>query len=104
MPLLPNTAMTTFTIPAAVSADGVIQARQITCVVTPGHAEAVGLRLQQGRLFNEGDVGAGIRPMVVNDEFVRRYFPNARDRPALQESVSERSPMDTEIIGLSAPS
>jgi putative ABC transport system permease protein len=101
MPLLPNTAMTSFTIPAAVSADGVIQARQITYVVTPGYAEAVGLRLQQGRLFNEGDVGAGIRPMVVNDEFVRRYFPNATViGRRFRNLYPSDPPMDTEIIGV----
>ena len=101
MPLLPNTAMTFFTIPADVSADGMIRARQITYVVTPGYAEAVGLRLQQGRLFNEGDVGAGIRPMLVNDEFVRRYFPHAAViGRRFRNLYPSDPPMDTEIIGV----
>jgi putative ABC transport system permease protein len=101
MPLLPNTAMTTFTIPAAVSAEGLIQTRQITYIVTPGYAESIGLRLQQGRLFNEGDVGAGIRPMIVNDEFVRRYFPHATViGRRFRNLYPSDPPMETEIIGI----
>jgi len=103
MPLLPNTAMTTFRIPAAVAAEGLIQTRQVTYIVTPGYAEAIGLRLQQGRLFNAGDVGAGIRPMIVNDEFVRRYFPQATMiGRRFRNLYPSDPPMDTEIVGVVA--
>lgn len=39
--------------------------------VTPGYAEAVGLRLRDGRLFNPGDLSAPLQSMLVNEEFVR---------------------------------
>jgi predicted permease len=101
MPLLPMTAMTSFTVPGAMPGDGLIQTRQITYVVTSGYAEALSLRLRQGRLFNDADVGAGVRPMIVNDEFVRRYFPRA---PVIGRRFSNLypsdPPMETEIVGI----
>jgi putative ABC transport system permease protein len=101
MPLLPMTAMTSFTVAGAAPGEGPIHTRQITYVVTPGYAEALSLRLRQGRLFNDADVGAGVRPMIVNDEFVRRYFPHA---PVLERRFRNLYPSDppieTEIVGV----
>jgi putative ABC transport system permease protein len=42
--------------------------------VTPGYAEALGLRLHEGRFFNDRDVGAATQPMLVNREFVNQYL------------------------------
>ncbi|MBY0497253.1 MAG: ADOP family duplicated permease [Cyanobacteria bacterium] len=39
--------------------------------VTPGYAEAVGLRLRNGRLFNTSDLSSPLQSMLVNEEFVR---------------------------------
>jgi predicted permease len=39
--------------------------------VTPGYAEAVGLRLNRGRLFNTSDLSSPLQSMLVNEEFVR---------------------------------
>lgn len=39
--------------------------------VTPGYAEAVGLRLRRGRLFEASDLSAPLQSMMVNEEFVR---------------------------------
>ena len=39
--------------------------------VTPGYAEAVGLRLRGGRLFNTSDLSSPLQSMLVNEEFVR---------------------------------
>src|SRR5207244_11612568 len=104
IPLLPNTAMTSFTVPAAAPAEGLIQTRQITYVVTPGYAEAIALRLRQGRIFNEGDVGAGVPPMLVNDEFVRRYFPHASViRRRHRNLYPSNPPLDTEFVGVVGP-
>jgi putative ABC transport system permease protein len=74
MPLLKNTVMTSFTLPADAVGGKPTQTRQMTYVVTPGYAEAVGLRLHQGRFFTDGDASAGTRAMIVNEEFVRRYL------------------------------
>lgn len=39
--------------------------------VTPGYAEAVGLRLRAGRLFNTSDLSSPLQSMLVNEAFVR---------------------------------
>jgi putative ABC transport system permease protein len=39
--------------------------------ITPGYAEAVGLRLRGGRLFNTSDLSSPLQSMLVNEAFVR---------------------------------
>jgi predicted permease len=51
-------------------------ARSLTYIVTPGYAEALGLRLKKGRVFAESDFGSGVVPWVVNEEFARLYLPS----------------------------
>jgi predicted permease len=51
-----------------------ITARTLSYVVTPGYADALSLRLREGRSFTESDVSAGVRPTIVNEEFVRTHL------------------------------
>jgi predicted permease len=39
--------------------------------ITPGYAEAVGLRLRGGRLFDTSDLSSPLQSMLVNEQFVR---------------------------------
>jgi putative ABC transport system permease protein len=50
-------------------------ARSLAYRVTPGYAEALGLRLKQGRLFHDADVSSGTTPWIVNEEFAHLYLP-----------------------------
>jgi putative ABC transport system permease protein len=50
-------------------------ARSLQYVVTPGYAEALGLRSKRGRVFHESDAGGDVRPWIVNEEFARLYLP-----------------------------
>ena len=52
-----------------------MSARSFQYVVTPGYAEALGLRLKSGRSFREFDLTSDVRPWVVNQEFARLYLP-----------------------------
>jgi putative ABC transport system permease protein len=45
---------------------------------TPGYIETVGIPLRAGRLFRDSDSARAARVMLVNDAFVRRYWPEAR--------------------------
>jgi putative ABC transport system permease protein len=45
-------------------------------VVTPGYFSALQLRLVEGRYLNERDTAGSPHVIVVNESFVRRYFPN----------------------------
>jgi predicted permease len=76
-------------------------ARALLYTVTPGYAEALGLRLRAGRLFTEGDVNGAVRSWIVNEEFARQYLP----RPAVGyrfEQPGDGPPLTVEIIGVVA--
>jgi putative ABC transport system permease protein len=73
-PLTPKTAIVPFTLPAALSGGKPNQGRTVANWVTPGYAEALGLRLREGRFFDGADQGAGVLPILVNQEFVRRHL------------------------------
>lgn len=101
MPMLDVTAVSTFTLPPDAGAGKPTQTRTVTYVITPGYAEALGLRLRQGRFFTDADAAAGTRAMMVNDEFVRRYLSAAPavGRRFARLYLSEQNVL-TEIIGV----
>ncbi len=49
-------------------------------IVTPGYLETLGLKLLEGRFYEEADMAPGRRQFVVDQSFARKFFP---DRPAL---------------------
>ena len=44
-------------------------------IVTPGYAETLGLKLVEGRFYEEADLAPGRRYFVVDQSFARRYLP-----------------------------
>ena len=44
--------------------------------VTPGYLETLGLKLVEGRFYEEADRDPKRRVFVVDESFARRYFPN----------------------------
>jgi hypothetical protein len=74
-------------------------ARALTYLVTPGYAEALGLRLRGGRLFTDADDATGTRPWIVNEEFARLYLP---PNPVGYrfEQRADSGPIPVEIIGV----
>jgi predicted permease len=77
-PFVRSVAISGFTMPGTGPDGQPLVARAISYVVTPGYAEALKLRLRQGRLFEARDMSSGILPMLVNDEFVRAYLNDGR--------------------------
>src|SRR6185295_2097908 len=45
-------------------------------IVTPGYRETLGLKLVEGRFYEEADMAPGRRLFVVDQSFARKYFPN----------------------------
>jgi putative ABC transport system permease protein len=45
-------------------------------VISPGYMEAVGIRLRRGRMFTDRDTNTSQPVAIVNETFVRRFFPN----------------------------
>ena len=101
MPLMSMSAVTTFSLPADTGTRQPTQTRALSYTVTPGYAEALGLRLRDGRLFTDRDVAPGTRKMIVNDDFVRRYLSAGRavDRLLPPMYVNDKDVV-TEIIGV----
>jgi putative ABC transport system permease protein len=56
-------------------------------VVTPTAFEALGVPLTRGRMFNPGDLPDGLPAVVVNEAFVRRFYP---DRDPIGKRVTFR--------------
>jgi predicted permease len=74
MPFSESTFITAFDLPPAVAGGRPARVRAWAYQVTPGYAEALGLRLRAGRLFETSDTRPDRFPVLVNDEFVRRYL------------------------------
>jgi putative ABC transport system permease protein len=67
-------------------------------VVTPGYAEALGLRLREGRFFRESDTTSPVVAMLVNEAFVRAYLNDGR--PVVGRRESRLAWDDAEIVGV----
>ncbi|HEY7186931.1 MAG TPA: ABC transporter permease [Vicinamibacterales bacterium] len=44
-------------------------------IVTPGYAQTLGLKLVEGRFYEDADLAPGRRPVVVDQSFARKFFP-----------------------------
>jgi putative ABC transport system permease protein len=78
--------------------------------ITPGYLRTLGLRLRRGRDFTEADILEAPGVALVNESFVRRFFPN--EDPIGQHVTMERtlvplgatniygSPVWSEIVGI----
>jgi hypothetical protein len=103
MPLDRMSQIAGFPAPWARPGSAPVSARSLQYVVTPGYAEALGLRLKRGRLFRESDAASEVRPWIVNEEFARLYLPpdpiGYRWKSAATETTPERT---NEIVGVIA--
>jgi predicted permease len=102
LPLMPVTAMTSFQIASTLGSEP-IRTRQRSYTVTSGYAQAIGLRVREGRLFLDSDTGAKSRVIVVNDEFVRRYIsgePVAGRRVSIVDDIPGARAQETTVVGV----
>jgi putative ABC transport system permease protein len=68
-----------FRLPGLTGADGKpVMATAFRAIVTPGYAEALGMRLKEGRLFRADDMTSAVRPILVNETFAKTYFTDGR--------------------------
>ena len=74
IPLMRQTAVTGFKVPESIARGKPTEGRALVYWVTPGYAESLGLRLQEGRFFVKGDEQAGTLATIVNQEFVRQHL------------------------------
>jgi putative ABC transport system permease protein len=100
MPMVGLTAVTSFPIAPSPQSDTTVMTRSITYVATPGYAEAVGLRLREGRFFTRDDQRPGVRSLIVNEEFVRRYLRGPVIGRRFERLYSGEESVPTEIVGV----
>jgi predicted permease len=78
-----------------------VTARALYYVVTPGYAEALGLRRIEGRLLEPQDSTAAIQAMVVNEAFVTSYLNDGRPVAGrLYQGLLADPTVTTEIVGV----
>jgi predicted permease len=76
-------------------------ARALQYVVTDGYAEALGLKLKQGRLLQASDETAAIQAMIVNEAFVRAYMMDGKPIVGRQyRGLLSDATVTTEIVGV----
>ena len=90
IPLMRQTAVTGFKVPESIARSKPTEGRALVYWVTPGYAESLGLRLQEGRFFVEGDERAGTLATIVNQEFLYASTSRTRDRWT-QDSKARRA-------------
>jgi hypothetical protein len=100
MPMVGMTAVTSFPVAPSPTSETTVMTRSITYVATPGYAEAIGLRLREGRFFTRDDQRPGVRAMIVNDEFVRRYLRGQVVGRRFDQLYSGEEKAPTEIVGI----
>ena len=101
IPLMRQTAMISFAVPASAAGGKPTTGRALVYWVTPGYAEALRLRLREGRFFEAGDRRAGTLRTVVNEEFVRQHLASPRAAGLmLPNLVQAEGKLTAEIIGV----
>ena len=101
IPLTRQTAMISFSVPEAAAGGKPTYGRALVYWITPGYAEALGLRLRQGRFFTPHDRRAGTVRTIVNEEFVRRHLASAQAAGLmLPDLVQAEGKATAEIVGV----
>jgi putative ABC transport system permease protein len=99
-PLNQSTAVSGFSFRANPAAEQVI-ARGLYYVVTPGYAEALKLRLIEGRLLQPSDSTSPIQAMVVNEAFVKSYMTDGKPATGRRyQGLLADQKVTTEIVGV----
>jgi predicted permease len=71
--------------------------------VTPGYAEALGIRIKSGRLFTDADVDSSTDAVIVNEEFVRTYWNDGKPVVGRRhEGVFGAKGTTSEVVGVVA--
>jgi putative ABC transport system permease protein len=98
---MPQSAIEPFTVPESIAGGKPTRGRALVYWITAGYAEALGLRLRQGRFFVDADVRAGTLPTIVNEEFVRQHLAASQVTGLRIPGLVGQDPRVTaEIIGV----
>lgn len=101
IPLMMRTAVVPFALPDAIAGGKPTRGRALVYWITAGYAEALGLRLREGRFFVETDARAASLATIVNEEFVRRHLarPHATGL-TIPNLIHQDQGLTAEIVGV----
>lgn len=71
-------------------------------MVGPGYFTTMGIPILLGREIGPQDAGASLRPAVVNETFVHRFFPNTNPIGKHVRDVYPGNPADSIVVGVAA--
>jgi putative ABC transport system permease protein len=97
-----------FPLPGITGPDGKpLLARALQGIITPGYAEALGLRLQAGRFPRDDDATTPTINMIVNESFARTFLADGRGVvgrrfTGIFPNLLKRTDAVAEIVGLVA--
>jgi putative ABC transport system permease protein len=78
-----------------------VTARALQYIVTPGYAEALGMRIKEGRLFHPADATSPIQALIVNEAFARTYITDGQTPVGRRYRGLLANPeTTTEIVGV----
>ena len=101
IPLMRQTAVIGFKVPESIARSKPTEGRALVYWVTPGYAESLGLRLQEGRFFVESDARAATLATIVNQEFVRQHLATRQIVGLrLPQLVGQDQAVTAEIVGV----
>jgi putative ABC transport system permease protein len=101
IPLMRRSAVAPFTLPPGIAGNKPASGRALMYTVTPGYAETLGIRLREGRFFDDRDGRDGQRVVIVNEAFVRQHIsvtPVVGLR--LPHLFSDPQSPETQIVGV----
>ncbi len=99
-PLNPSTSISGFQFRANGASEPAM-ARALSYVVTPGYAEALGLRKIEGRLIEPRDSTSAIQTMVVNESFAKSYLNDGQPIAGRRyQGLMAEPNVTTEIVGV----
>jgi predicted permease len=101
-PFVGFTSINRFDLPGAGPDGETVTVQAVSNVVTPGYAEALSLRLLQGRLLEDGDLGSGSRAVLVNESFARSYLDAGPAVGRRFERLWGPEDRPTEVVGVVA--
>ncbi len=78
-----------------------VVARALQYVVTDGYAEALGLKLREGRFLQASDATSPVQAMLVNDAFARTYMTDGKPIIGRRyKGLVSDDQVTTEIVGV----
>ncbi len=75
-------------------------------MVTPGYVDALGIRVIKGRSIDDHDTATSTRVAMVNEQFVKRFFPDVdplTQRISVEELIpggKNGQPIELQIVGV----